>query len=220
MSEKTSSYCLPIYNEVGNYTESIENLSEKKLKIILKLILVSGFRVGEILNSYLFYDGEGNVIIRTLNSKSKEVKLIKGDKHYSEFLGRERLDYYRKSNQKVFKSVKVINIFKLDVGELEFLINDDYDDIKMYVGEYLAFDSYITAYRMLKNKNTKMEIKIKFKKSSSETDFVRNYTPSFHFYRKLFASHYNKVNKNNFIKTIDFMRWKNINMIIDYVKDY
>lgn len=217
MTEKTSSYCIPIYSECDNYIENIEN-SEIKIRIILKLILVSGFRIGEILNSYLFYDADGNVVIRCLNSKSKGVKLLLGNKHYTEFLGEERLDLYRKTNQNVFKSVKIDNIFDLDLSELEVLINDNFDDIKTYVGAYIGYASYIHAYRKLK-KTTKT-IKIKYRRSKNETDFVREFKPSFHFYRKLFASHYNKVNKNNFIKTIDFLRWKNLNVILEYVKDY
>lgn len=218
MSEKTSSYCFPIFSEWRDYTEKIENIGNQKVRIILKLILVSGFRIGEIMNSYLFEDSEGNIIIRSLNSKSKKVKIMKGDKHYSEFLGRKQLEYYRTTNQNVFKSVKIDNIFNLDLGELEFLVNENPSQIEIYVGEYLGIDSYISAYRLLRKE--KVNIKVKYKRNTSETDYVRHFTPSFHFYRKLFASHYNKTHNYNFIKTIDFMKWRNTDIILDYVKDY
>jgi len=214
--EKRSSYCYPSRKYAEEYTKSVENIRDENLRKLIKVILCCGWRFGEVLNSYIFRDAEGNVIIRGINLKTKKFKIIEKQGDVSYFLGARRLKLMKRLQ--IWKSVPMQNIFNIDTTELETLINDNDDDNIFFIAEKLGIYNYRDAYRRLQRSAN--EIKIKYKRNVDETDVVMFYKPAFHFYRKLFAAQYNLINDYNLLKTIDFMRWKNLNVITKYVKDY
>jgi len=219
----TSSYCYPQLKYEKEYVAAIENLDDPSVRRVIKLILVSGFRVGEILNSYLFYDAEGNVIIRSLAGKSRLLReegiTMRGNSERleSRFLGEHFLNSLIRSNRNVFKSVKIENILQVDTTELEDLIGEDMLKPR-YVAPQLRLFSYLQAYRRLHN--SVEEFAVKYRKDRQEEGAVIYARPSFHFYRKLYAVKYYDLSKRNLLKTIDKMRWSNVNMILHYVKEY
>lgn len=214
-----SSRCYPSKKEVEEYIGSIEKLDDVGVRTILKIILCSGLRVGEVLNARVFSDDENNIIIRTLASKTKQlndkgIKLGMGEKQ-SRFLGRDFLNRLQNSNLDVFKSVKLENIFNVDFDDILDLV-DEYDKAN-YVAEHVGIYNYITAYIRLKRNID--DVKVKYKAGKYEEKMILRYKPSFHFYRKLFSAEYYEQTKN-VLATIDKMKWTNLNRIITYVKDY
>lgn len=220
---KISSYCFPNRDEVSRYKLIIENLNNEKLRLTLKLILVSGFRINEVLNSYLFKDENNQLYLRAPASKTKSMQVVsilkqKGHKgNYSAFLGRDFLLSIITSREK-WKSVLTQNLFDLNLNELNFLVNDNLYEPNLFFGEYLAdYADYNKLYLELKNS---LILKVKFKPGKYE-DYVTQEIPvSFHFFRKLFIAEFNAKNNYNIVKTIDYVKWSNMNMILEYVKNY
>ena len=215
--EKRSSYCYPTRTLADEYIKAVEEINDVGLRKLIKLILLCGWRFGEVINSYLFYDADGRAIIRGLNLKNRKgFKIIQKAGDLSYFLGAKRLNMLKR--QDIWKSVELQNVFNIDTEEIQNLINDEDNDRVKYVAEHIGITTYKDAYRRLQT-HAKV-IKIKYKRNEAETDIMMFYRPAFHFYRKLFAAQYNYVNNYNLMKTITFMRWKNLNVITKYVKDY
>jgi len=218
---KISSYCYPSQEDAKEYAAHVDNLQDQDIRRILKLIMCCGFRFGEVINSYLFYDADRNIFVRAPASKSRRINLLKERKtlgHYTTFIGRSKLLSYIRTNQNVFKSVPLVNLFNVDITEFEPLINEDMQNPKMFFADGLEVKSYSAAFKRLKK--VVDEVKVKYRQHEDEASITRYYKPSFHFYRKLFASELNRAYNYNFLKTVDYMKWRNINIILQYVKDY
>ncbi len=220
---KTSPYCYPLLKYENEYISAVESIEDAAIRKMLKLILVSGFRVGEILNSYIFYDAEGTLIIRSLAGKSKLLRSEGITMHgnssnlESKFLGETFLNSLIKSNRNVFKSVKLENVFGLDTTELEDIASEDLLKPR-WVAREIGITSYLAAFRRLRRASN--ELTVKFRKDKQEEGAVLSTRPSFHFYRKLYTVKYYDVTNRNLLKTIDKLRWSNTNMILHYVKEY
>jgi len=224
VSNKVSSYCLPDRKEVKKYIYQIENIKDDALRKFIKLILLSGFRSGEILNSYLFRDVDNNIYIRAVATKTKEFQLFSELEkinmprgNHAKFLGRTNLKKLV-DKRGIWKSVPLTNLFKISVSELEDLINDEMLKPDVFVAEGLSIFDYNNVYNRLKKEE--MRLKVKYRASQKEASVNMYFNPSFHFYRKLFASEYSLQHNHNILKTIDFMKWSKLDMILHYVKDY
>ena len=214
ISEKTSSYCIPIRSV--NYSESVENISDRGIRIILKTILLTGFRIGEVLNGYYFRDEEEVLYFRSIALKTKKITALSKSEHQTKFLGASKLNSLIPLD--VWKSVRTANIFGLDIDEIISISEGSEYNNPKYLADEIGIRTYKQA--LLRLKKVAKETKVKYRRRESEAGYTRYYIPAFHFYRKLFATElYHRTGKD-FLTTVDYMRWKNLNMVLKYVKEY
>lgn len=213
-----SPYSYPSQLEAKQYVKQIEQIENKGLRILMKTILLCGFRVSEILNSYIYQDIEGNYIIRAIAGKTKKFHLVRGNFHYGRFLGRRVLLDALKSKTVPFKSVRLLNLFNVDVEEVYDCANDNFEAPERFLAEITGIKHYMTAFRLLKQSVD--EVKIKYRENKLDEAIITYYKPSFHFYRKLFGAELYRQSKNDVYKTVDYMKWKDLNIVIHYIKDY
>ena len=172
---------------------------------LLKVILTSGYRIGEVLNSYMFFDDtKQNIIIRGIAEKSKVFKSnYRG--HISWIPSKIHAD--------IWKSNTLKNYFKLDMGFIDDIISTAYDEpvfpFKM---------SYSSAYKLLAK--AMPPSMVYYFKSKREVPVIVESKVSYHFYRKAFVSKMIGEEKGDYMKVVNYMRWANVNQILFYSKLY
>lgn len=212
--EKTSSYCYPVRDE--EYAKYVENIDDKSIRLILKTILLTGFRFGEVINGYYFLDADGNLFFRSIATKAKKIKIVDEKEHQTKFLGVKRL--HALLNLDYWKSVKCVNIFNLNLDEIiEIAEQSSYEKPK-FLAEFLDVKTWKNAFCRLKN--FAKEVKVKYRKNENEAGHTRYYIPSFHFYRKLFATKFYHATGKDFLAAVDYMRWKKLQTMLKYIKEY
>ncbi len=224
LSEKEiSQRVFPIRSEVKTYVNFVENVENDSLRNILKLILCSGFRITEILNSFILQDSLKNVYyIKGYALKSTQVTNFKFGKR--KFAGSEELKKDLKLHPERFKTVPLFNIFNLDVREIYSFSNDVDTEIQRLrpLATFLNEKEYNRLYRILK-KETSNHVPFRVYYMNSKLSAIEkevNIIPSFHFFRKLFVSElYFKLNKD-IVYTVEYMKWSNLKRILDYSKAY
>jgi hypothetical protein len=208
--EKKASFLFPDKEELQQYAEEIDGMKNKKIRIVLKIIGITGVRFGEAINGFFFRDADFNLFFQCISAKRGKLKMSKNGE--SVFLGKDIL----KNNLgfPIWKKIKCVNIFSLDIEELEELVSDEGEYI--WIGEAIGLKSYFTAYKALKKNQN--ELKMKYKRNEDEELTSVFSRPAFHFFRKLFASEYYR--KFGIASAVDKLKWKNINLFFQYVKEY
>jgi hypothetical protein len=220
INKEISKRAFPIITERDNYTEYINKFPDTDVRLILKVISLTGVRFSEALNSFIVYDNATNThrlrCYALKRSKDTQFKLGHTKAVKIDDLQRD-LEVYPNR----FKSVPLLNILNLDIYELL----DKSNDIQTPPNQMRPFSSYLTKkyyiayYRALKKKG---ECRFRVNYMNSKLDNIEkeiSITPTFHFYRKLFVSElYNKTKDIDY--TIDVLKWTNINRMVDYTKSY
>lgn len=203
-----SQRAFPNKQSLEQIPEWISRVEEKDETIanILKTILSCGFRIGEVLNSYL-YEENGEVIIRGLIEKKYSFTKMKMYKRG--FLGERFLKNIL--IKKVWKSVPLLNIFKLDMAFVSDIISSSWNE------PFFPFKmKYHTLYHRLKKLPP---FETYYIVSKYETPKKVEYTPSFHFFRKAFT-----VKSAEFFKTpmdlANYMKWDKLDMVLQYYRIY
>lgn len=196
--------------EIRRQVESIGEFNNTAimLKKALKLILSSGFRICEVLNSYIYK--EGNVyIIRGLNEK--KTPLTKFRMFKRGFLGEAFL--MRNLTQKhLWKSVPLLNLFNLDMSWVEQDCSESFTNPHWIFRDF----SYHRLYYALK-KSQKIEMEVYYVPSKYDVPVSTQYIPSFHFYRKAFAVKLKEVMPDP-VDRVNYMRWEKLDQILQYDK--
>ena len=219
-----SQKAFPTWDLLEDMPTIIEEIPNNTIRNLLKLNLCCGYRIGELLNSYIFFDGDDkeNILIRSVVEKKKDnknFKLVNGKKRFDAlhvmqsrgFLGKEYLDYNVK--QKIWKSNKIINCFGLKMGWL-----GEYMSPSIYEPNYMFKYSYGGIYKLLKKHLPKMEV-FYFQNMRLEEPVKVHMTPSFHFFRKAFCSRLVDYFPNS-MDVVSYMKWGNVNQMLFYYKLY
>jgi len=204
VKEYISQKCFPTNKLLNDMIEHIEDCSSEDMQDLLKIILCSGYRIGEVLNSYLYFDEDKNITIRAVVEKAGVHKMT--TRGYMNWIPSHIHD-------DIWKSNPLKNYFKLSMGFIDDIISDGYDkpnfSFKM---------SYSKAYKLL-NKTMPNSIVYYFK-SEREVPVQVESKPAFHFYRKAFVSKMINDEGGNYMRVINYMGWKNVNQIKFYSKLY
>jgi len=217
---KEASFYYPARKELDDYRQGIERLEDKDVKLILKAVMLCGFRFSEIINCYFYRDAEQALIIRAPAAKIENgVGIVKeGGETGSRFLGAAKLRALMQIKPKAWKSVRAENVLDLDLASLEEIINPENTQRPKFFAEALGISRYYQAWRKLKG--CERDLRIRFKPSKLEADESLDAVPAFHFYRKLFAAEYYHRHGKDVLGTVEYMRWRRLNMVLDYIKTY
>lgn len=205
-----SQRAFPSKKNVDTYVEMVEGIKDSNLRKVLKLILCSGFRIGEALNSYLYRDEMGRVIVRGV--AEKKFRVTRNRMFKRGFLGKPFLN--RNLSRSIWKEVVFLNIFNLDVDELMDEVSEDFTTPRWLFED----ETYSRLYRTLKNGGTE-PLATTYYVSRLERPKDVDFIPSFHFYRKLFSAELNNHVKDAF-ELLDYMKWESIGVASQYVKTY
>jgi len=211
---KPASFAYPLRDYKETYKKWIENIPNENIRKFIKIQMLCGFRGGEILNSYLFLTDK--LYIRSIATKSQHTITISnhGTEH-SRYLGHEQLKNLL--NLKVWKMSECRNIFDLDIGDLyDFYNENTYEEPKYFVGDILGYETLSPIYKFLE----KEELPISFKGSELEDAFKDEKRVGIHFFRKLYACELYRQTGNDLLKTKELMKWKKLDVLTYYIKDY
>jgi hypothetical protein len=123
----------------------------------------------------------------------------------------------------VFKTLPFAKIFELDCSEL-FACGNDINSDKMALrpfSTYLTKKYHMAFYRSLHKLGSGIPFRVYYlntKLNGIERDI--NIIPSFHFYRKLFASELYKRSGKDAAGTVEYMKWAHADRLFDYIKMY
>lgn len=218
--KEISQRAFPIRSEKNRYISYVNSVSDPDLKLLLKVILCSGFRFSEALNAFLVYDSDKNKYLWTTYAlKRKEITQFK--------LGTREAVKIRKLQEDLiahperFKTVPLINPFKLDISDLTSKSNDMYASKRFYrpISSYFEKKTYKKLYAALKKEHGTFRVYyLNSKLNAIEKEI--NIIPSFHFFRKLFASELYYTLGKDTVMTVEYMKWSKMERLLDYVKAY
>lgn len=220
---KLSSFYIPDLGYLNEVREAIEQISEDRIRKLVKITCCCGYRIGEILNSYLYQSTQNEIYIRSIILKNYHarvlgIKYVNRIKHETDFLGEQTLNSLHKlhtNKTPLFKSNALKNLLRLDLSEIEDLISENVLQPK-YLAQQLKIRTYGLAYRLLKSYMPPIPLKLKM---SDYEDAIKEVgVPAFHFFRKLYATLYYHQT-NNFVETVTEMRWRNLSVLLKYVKE-
>lgn len=211
----------PIHSELENYLNFVDTFPEKDTRMVLKLILMSGVRFSESINSFILYDNKTNRHAMACYAlKRSDITQFKLGHNKAVHIKRLQADLAYHPER--FKTISLLNLFNIDKSEVFDCSNDMDTEPNMLrpFSSYLSKKYHLAFYRALHKFGKGANFRVYYlntKLSGIERD-VR-ILPSFHFYRKLFASELYRVNKD-VAGTVEFMKWKDIRRFFDYVKMY
>lgn len=208
----------PVREFVPEYTKSIENVQNKELRLTLKLLACSGLRIGELLNAYLYDNGNGEVVVRALAEKVYKQKHVALHKMPARrFLGASYLAKMLGSD--VWRSKTIKNLFGFHLAEVLELVSES-----PRRPEWLGPSIGMTYKRLYNTIKKEFSAEISYKASKREVAFRTHFSPSFHFFRKLYSAELAFQTEGNpalaVAKVTDDMQWQSSNMLMHYVKDY
>lgn len=221
-NKEISQRTFPIRTYVPEYIDFVMNVDNRDLKIVLKTILCSGFRFSEVLNSFMLYDNQKDVYYLTAYAlKRKEVtNFVLKDRTAAKI---EKLREDLIIHPERFKTVPLINLFDMNIKDVYSCANDMSTPKHLLrpLSSYFELKNYWQFYNSLKKNTDKISFRVYYLDSKlSGIEKQVNIIPSFHFFRKLFASElYYKLQKDP-ILTVEYMKWSQMNRLIDYVKMY
>ena len=207
-SMKRSSFCYPTLKEVNTYISYVEHFQSKPLRILVKTMLLTGIRFAEAINGWYFYDAEGVLFFQCVSAKRRKILIAREGQ--SRYLGKKILENYL--TQPIWKKIKCVNLFKMDISEIEEIAETPMQPL----GEVTGFSNYLSAYRSLKKELP--NLKVKFRMNEDEELSTAIEIPAFHFFRKLYAAEYTR--QFGMPAAVEKMKWKNLNVFFNYVKDY
>lgn len=221
--QKLSSFYFPNLNFLKEVRNAIEQISEDRIRKLVKITCCCGYRIGEILNSYLYQSPENEIYIRSIILKNYHarilgIKYVNKIKHETDFLGEQTLNSLHAlhtNKTPLFKSNILKNLLKLDLSEIDDLISESVLQPR-YLAQLLNIKTYSLAYHLLKTHMQPIPIKLKLSDFEDAVNDVG--VPAFHFFRKLYATLYYHQT-NNFVETVTEMRWKNLSVLLKYVKE-
>jgi len=207
-----SQKCFPDFNTLNHVPELLETVENESVKNILKLDLCCGFRIVELMNSFIYYGDNGKLIIQGPMEKSK---ISKHKSPRRGFWGTNYLNYKLGHNDEIWKSVELMNPFNLNMDWLHPYISPSaLEPIwpfkgKMYHGEYMEL-----------KKMPEFEVFYFRSRHLLPLSGIK-YIPGFHWYRKLFCA--GAVDKQLFKDSLDlvnYMHWGNPAMVLSYFRLY
>lgn len=209
-----SQRCFPLAVEKENYNIAIENINDEDARKFLKALCITGFRAIEMLNGYFFMDVDGAVYARAPSAKTGQHLIEKfGRKYAGSIILKSFMD-----SPNFWKSVKINNYLNLNITELIPAIEPNTrQNIRVFFADTLHKKAYHGLYKALKRELP--ALKIAFYPSPQEEASKEVYSPSFHFFRKLFAAETYEQDKD-IVATVQKMKWKNFGRILQYVKLY
>lgn len=213
--EKKRSFLYPTKENIQEYIAAIENIEDTGLRRLLKTILCTGVRVGEALNGFYFFDADGNMFFQCISAKRRNILISDG--HQSKFQGKKLLEGCL--SLPYWKRVKCVNLFAFDITELNELAekNEGPQAPIEFLAEQIGIYNYLAAYQRLKVKN--LAQKVQYRRANSDEEAIKIIEiPAFHFYRKLFAAEY--YIRFGIASAVEKLKWKNINVFFEYVKNY
>lgn len=225
----------PTWESLNNMREFTEQIKNEQLKNIICLGLCTGYRIGELCNSYAFFDSpeKNSILIRTIAQKKrkiaidedgnkikytdgvkkgkfKRVPLVLKPSNVRGFIGKDILELQIKD--KIWKSVKLTNFFDVSVGFLGNSISPS-----IYEPEWLFPNSdYNKLFRLLKAV-PEQEV-FYFPNAKLEEPIRVMAKPCFHFFRKAVAS--KMIQMTDIMSVVNFMHWEDINTTTFYSKLY
>ena len=205
----TSQRCYPDFETLDRIPTLLNTIDSQTVKNILSIILCSGFRVVEALNSFVYMDNDGRMVIQAPMEKSIFHKSPKRG-----FWGTNYLNYRLGHDDKIWKSVRMLNPFNLDMDWLHGLVSDSALEPHWLFKGVNYFGEYNNIKKM-------PEFEVFYFRSRHLLPIKVKYTPAFHFYRKTFVSGaiYKKLFKEN-LDIVNYMHWGNPAMILAYFKLY
>lgn len=223
-TNKYSSFFYPSKRYYEEYKRQIENINHDRLRVLIKIEACCGYRIGEVLNSYLFeIEGDNNIYIRSPAFKTSILRKLKIKfsgihKHQTNFIGKDQLSgllRLHSNKAPIFKSNSLKNFLGLDLDEIKEYTTD-FANPKWFLAEKLKIRNYNTAYKLIKKELSPLPVFVKL--SDFEEPVLKWETPSFHFFRKLYAILFYQYSKMDFIATLQELHWKDFQRLLDYIK--
>jgi hypothetical protein len=202
----------PTFECLDRMPQLLNSIENETVRHILSITLGSGFRVVEALNSFVYIDEEGRMVIQGPMEKMYHQTKHKSPKRG--FWGVQYLNYRVGNDDKLWKSVRMLNPFKLDMDWLHDYVSDSPLEPKwLFKGT-----NYFGEYNNLKKMP---EFEVFYFRSRHLLPVKMMMVPGFHYYRKTFVAGaiYKKLFKEN-LDIVNYMHWGNPAMILAYFKLY
>jgi len=220
-----SNRCFPIEDEVSNYIQFVELTKSHDIELhkLLTLICCSGVRITEALNSFILHDITKNrYYLRCIALKRKKITKFEFSKERA--MHEKELMKLLITKPQAFKTMPLLNLFKLDVSDILENVNDVDEPIRKWKPFTIDFKKrrYDEFFRSLKNAYTTLNMRFRvYYLESKLSGIVKTVeiVPSFHFYRKLFVSELYKRTRD-ITASVEYMKWSKLERLLDYSKAY
>jgi hypothetical protein len=203
-----------------SYIEAIKHIEDPSIRTLIMLDLMCGFRFGELINSYVYFDEiESKYIIRAVEEKGENHKMpITCGGNRGAYLGEKELNNLLNYQPNAFKSVHLVDIFDFGFNELDYILSPNFRQ-PIWIGDRLNIKSYHKAYMRLRK--MKFTLPVIYRQSIKEVgDYLPDAKVGFHFFRKLFSAEFYTQTGNDMVKTVQMLRWAKHEMLFVYIKDY
>lgn len=207
-----SQRCYPSKNTLANMPLFVKSIEQEDLRHVVTTILCCGFRIGEVMNSFIFKD-HGRIIIQS--PIEKKFNFTKHKMPSRGFLGETYLNS-RLTDYNFWKSVDLKAPWgkEMEVGWINDYLSDD-----AFTPTYLFPKAdYWELYHELK-KYSKMELL--YFRGKYMNPITLSYNPGFHYLRKAFIAQ--SINKELFKTTselVSYIKWEHMDQILFYHKYY
>jgi len=193
------------------FVDAVENI---QLRRLLTVILCTGARVSEAMNSYVYKDDNNETTICCpVLKKSRQTKWTIKNKR--ECLGKQHLDALL--NLDIWKERTIVNVFDLNVGWMNDELTIDLDDPNWIFDDKKI--TYKSMYKELK-KISNMEVRYDKDKKGWRKSQRRWHNVSFHFFRKSFCSMVIREGIMNAFELTHYIIWERMDTGLDYVKGF
>lgn len=221
LKETLSPRCFPIREETDRYIQYINEMKDRDVRMVLKIIALTGVRFSEAINSFIIYDNVKNSYhLDCYALKRSAITQFKLDRPKAVEIKRLQSDYANAIHR--FKTIPFYRLFDIDFDEIRECAND----IDTPRKQCRPFSSYLTKkyhtalYRALHKNSKDVYFRVYYLNSKlSGVEKEISIAPSFHFYRKLFASELLYRTKDIAL-TVETMKWTNLDRALDYIKKY
>jgi hypothetical protein len=211
-----SQRCYPTEKVLDEMPEFIEKIPDEKLKQVLKIILCSGLRIGEALNSFVYLNDENKRVIQF--PIEKKYRITKHKMNKRGFLGASYLEAYLKIRKpNIWSSKKMYNPFELDMG----WIGDETSEDSFHPTWLFEKCNYRGLFKELKYTSLPKLKVIYYKDLDNLMDPITvEFLPSFHFYRKCACAQFIRTGMFNVVTLAQYIHWADLKQSMTYVKDF
>ena len=217
-SELKSYYCYPNENTLDYLPYFVNNIKQDKLRELLSLIMMCGYRVGEALNSYIYKQDNRIIVQAPMEKKRKFTKHVMPGRG---FLGATYLNPLLGERKLWKNNVLQLHLFpEMKKGWLDNYITTDRSDPNWIFQSTAknAWNGYKTYYKALHNYPP---FEVKYILSEYQIPSTVDYIPSFHFFRKCFCAEATRTKTfKNIVELTKYVGWEKLDMAMFYIKDY